>query len=80
MLINVLLELIEIKLVSILILAITFAILLDCIIGEMDHVVLAVIKYVFKSRRPQVAFSAEKDFHVLVYKYPNSNVKLSIVY
>jgi hypothetical protein len=42
----------------------------------MDHVVLAVIKYVFKSCGSQVALLAEEDFHVLVDQNPYSDVKL----
>ena len=65
--------------VSIFELSVVLGVFLDSIVGQVNSVVLAVVEYVLKGCSSEVAFFAEKDFHVLIDQNPHSDVKLSTV-
>lgn len=74
-----LLKLVEAELISFLKSSIVFSILLNCIVGQMNTVVLAIIKDVFEGRCAEVAFTTEEHLHILVYQDPHSDIKLTVV-
>lgn len=65
-LVDVLLELIEVQLVSILKSAIAFWVPLDCVVSEMHELVFAVIKLVLEGRCSKITLLEEKHLHILV--------------
>jgi hypothetical protein len=75
-----LLKLFKTKLVSIFKPSVVLGCALNSIVSEMNSVVLAVVKYVFKSRRPEITFSTKEDLHVLIDDYPYPYIKLPVIY
>ena len=74
------LELFEIELVSIFVAAVIIWLGLNRVIGEMDHVVLAVVKFVAKGASPKVTFFEKEYFHILIDEHPHSDVEFTIFY
>lgn len=78
-LVDVLLELFETKLVSVFKPAVVLGVPLDRIVRQVNGVVLAVVQDVLEGRRAQVALSAEVDLHILADEHPHSNVELAVL-
>ena len=70
-------ELVEVKLVAVLVLAVAARIPLDGVVGQMHEWIVAVVKFVFTARRAQVSFLKEEHFHVLVDEDPDADVELA---
>ena len=78
---HVFLKLIKWYLVPIFKLSIILSVLLDCIIGEMNFLVVRVIfiHFIITSWRSNVTFPEKIAFSIVVNKHPHSNVKFPIV-
>ena len=75
------LKLIKVKLVAFLILPIVLGELLHRVIGQVHKLIITIIfELVFNCRGAQVALLKEEDFHILIDKHPNPNIKLAIIY
>ena len=74
------LELFEIELISIFVPAVIIWLGLNRVIGEMDHVVLAVVKFVAKGASAKVPFFEKEYFHILIDEHPHSDVEFTIFY
>lgn len=75
----VLLQIIERQLVSIFKLPIGLAVLLHCVVGQMDELVLAVVNLVVLTGCSQVALFEEVHLHLLSHQHPYSDVELASV-
>lgn len=72
---DVILEVPERKLVCVFKLTVVLRMLLDCVVGQMDEIVVYVVGWVGLSWSSDVSFFEEVHIHRLCQKRPDSNVK-----